>query len=167
MTPRNPPAIALDTREFSESCAVNALTAVNTRPTLAVESPNANAPAGARSLPISASACSSPISMLVPPATITAAASGACRPTTVAAMSSVRPASSSARVYRVTTSMAMIATNRPEKTPQRHTTRPPSDDQSCSGPSIARKAEFAFAVTPSSARDSAVAYSSSSAVVVE
>ena len=88
----------------SVSWAVTAATAPNSHPVVTKASPRAADPGTPVPSPIMPAARSTPITRLATRATRRAAVSGARRPTTPEPSSSRRPVSSSARVYRTTSS---------------------------------------------------------------
>jgi hypothetical protein len=92
------------------SWAATAATPVKVRPTVAHAMPNAHEPRAPRPEPMRLSEDSALATTTVPTDSRTAAVRGARRPTTPAPTSSVRPASSSVRVCRRTSTMARRAT---------------------------------------------------------
>ena len=95
---------------------------------------------------------------LAPTATATAAASGAARPTTEEASSSVRPASSSARVRRITVKIAIRPTRDVPTAPTRQAEMAPTEVPVI-GPVMARNAGFAEMLWASAARSACSGYS--------
>ena len=142
-------------REYSASWAATAAKAVKTKPTKAIEPPNAHAPAGG-SFALIESAWIRPINTDAPPATTTAAVSAAYRPTTPALNSSARPVSSSARVWRVTVKTAISPIIRARKPTMRQAMKPPAVVKSNAGPYSSANDGFAAAPAASAAFASAV-----------
>lgn len=88
-----------------------------------------------------------PSSRHAPRATTIAPASGARRPIAPARSNSRRPASSSARVARMTPRAAIIAAAAATKVPTRHIVKLPGCSRSNGGPSIARIVGLAASAT--------------------
>ncbi len=86
------------------SWAATRPTAVITRPNATNEAASAADPAAGSPVPIIPAPTPSPTSTFATATTTSAAAGPACRPSTADRISSVRPASSSARVCRTTSS---------------------------------------------------------------
>jgi hypothetical protein len=107
--PSTAPAMPRAPRLCSVICAVTAVTQANNRPNPPIAAPKSTEPAAGRSWPSMHSAISPPSSVKAPAATMSAAVTGALRPSTVARNSSVRPVSSSARVWRPTRNMPISA----------------------------------------------------------
>ncbi len=85
------------------SCAQTAPMAPYTMPVAAQPIPKANEPAAGRPAAVLASPVSTPSSVLAPTTSSSAAVSGASRPSLPPLSSSIRPVSSSARVWRIIT----------------------------------------------------------------
>ena len=150
-TPSTAPANAVAVRAFSASCAVTAATPANTHPQPANAAPRAIAPVTGVPCAIPAAATTTPMIRAAPAAVITAATNCADRPTTPAINSSVRPASSSARVRLITVKMVINPITVAANTPIRHAVNPPTEVDP-TGPSMARNAGFAVIDAANAAR---------------
>jgi hypothetical protein len=95
--------------EVADTCAAMAATAAKTRPVSIQPSPKTQEPPAGSPEAMSDRAVRDPMAAIARVASTRAAASGARRPTTVAPSSSSRPASSSLRVWRTTSTMASTA----------------------------------------------------------
>jgi|GEM_PF-4915410 len=107
------------------NCAATAATAAKTQPADAADSPRAMEPAAGRPRLMSPPAMRVAITRLAPATTISAAVSGANRPTTAEPTSSRRPDSSSVRVCLITKRMLTGAIRMALFSPVRHATSPP------------------------------------------
>ena len=132
-------------------CAASAAIPANERLTAAMARASAAEPATGRPSAARAAVISAASAALAIPATASATASGACRPTTPAWISSSRPASSSARVCRTTRKMATRDARIAAHTPYRQAVRAPTE-LAYGLPYRKRKAGFWLAVTCSWAR---------------
>ncbi len=92
------------------SWAETAARAANTKPRAATAEPYSQAALAGKLCARTETATPNPTTTAAPDATMTAAAVPACRPTTAAPSSSVRPTSSSPRVCRTTVNSAISAT---------------------------------------------------------
>ena len=131
--PRTTPASPLAARALVVTCAVTAPTPANIRPQAPSEAPSATEPAAGSPSAISPRAAIAAIATSAPATTSSAAATGAFAPTAPARISSVRPVSSSARVWRVTI-MKLISATITARLPVRHEVRPPIVSSARGGP---------------------------------
>jgi len=111
-TPRAAPESPAAVREVVLSCTVTAVIAAQARPVRPIVTPTSAEPSAAYPLPIARPVTISAVAALAIPATIRAAVSGACRPTTLARSTSDRPVCSSALVCRAIRRMFMRAASR-------------------------------------------------------
>jgi hypothetical protein len=113
-------------RALDDNCAVAAATAVNTRPEAASATPKATEPLGGMSRVRSPALLNRPANSDAALVSTNVAVSAAYRPTAVESSSSVRPASSSPRVCRMTVRMTPTAMRR-WNIPAFHTPTAPTD----------------------------------------
>ena len=124
--PIAPPVIPYIDEVVWLTCAATAAMPANTSPTPASDAPSAHDPAAGWDSPSMESATSTPSRTCAALATISAAVTGAKRPTGAAPISSLRPSCSSARVWRPTMNMLISATNAAPKPPSCQATSPPT-----------------------------------------
>ena len=147
-------AIPRAVRALSVSWAVTAATPANMQPASAVAAPRASEPAAGSRNAICTTASSRPTTRHAPIVTASAAASAANRPTMVAPTSSSRPASSSARVCRITAKMPSSPAPTATNSPAFQTISAPSE-LPYTGPLRARNDGLAWMLCASEARSPA------------
>src|SRR3954451_20269230 len=127
-------------RAWVNTCAATSPTAANTTPSAVSDAPNSQAAEAGTSTAARTRAVPAPTTSDTSAATTIAAAPPEYRPTTVARSISLLPSSSSARVYRTTTSTPSSATPRTEVNETLLRTIPASVSTAIGGPDIATSA---------------------------
>jgi hypothetical protein len=101
--------VAFAARELWNSWAEMAASPANAMPTVRLAAPHATAPSAGSLTPMSVTVSAAPRTTFAMSASSSAAASGACRPTRPAPISSARPVSSFCRVCRIIANVLMSA----------------------------------------------------------